>query len=164
LEALGINLGYLISQIVNFSLLALLLYFVGYKPILRVLDERSARIRQGMADAEKAQRMAAEAQQEFERQLALARKESQALIAQATQTAQKQRDEILAQAREQAAAELARAKEEIARERERALVELRQEIADLSVTVAEKVIGQTLDLAAQRRLVQRFIEQVGELP
>jgi len=44
LEALGINLGYLISQIVNFTLLAVLLYFVAYKPILRMLDERSARI------------------------------------------------------------------------------------------------------------------------
>ena len=60
MEALGINLGYLISQIVNFTLLAVLLYFVAYKPILRMLDQRSARIKQGLEDAELASRRAAE--------------------------------------------------------------------------------------------------------
>jgi F-type H+-transporting ATPase subunit b len=59
LEALGINLGYLISQIVNFTLLAVLLYFVAYKPILRMLDERSARIKKGLDDAELASKRAA---------------------------------------------------------------------------------------------------------
>jgi F0F1-type ATP synthase membrane subunit b/b' len=43
LEALGINLGLLVSQIFNFTLLAALLYFVAYKPILRMLDDRSAK-------------------------------------------------------------------------------------------------------------------------
>ena len=52
MEALGINLGYLVSQIVNFTLLAVLLYFVAYKPILRMLDERSERIKKGLEDAE----------------------------------------------------------------------------------------------------------------
>ena len=69
LEALGINLGYLISQVVNFTLLALLLYFVAYKPILRMLDQRSERIQQGLQDAEVASRRAAEMEQEYEQKL-----------------------------------------------------------------------------------------------
>ena len=69
MEALGINLGYLISQIVNFTLLAVLLYFVAYKPILRMLDERSARIQKGLADAEAASKRAEEMEQEFERRM-----------------------------------------------------------------------------------------------
>jgi F0F1-type ATP synthase membrane subunit b/b' len=51
LEALGINLGLLVSQIFNFALLAVLLYLVAYKPILRMLDERSARIKKGLEEA-----------------------------------------------------------------------------------------------------------------
>ena len=95
MEALGINLGYLISQIVNFTLLAVLLYFVAYKPILRMLDERSARIKQGLEDAEVASRRAAEMEQEFEQRLVEARKEGQEIIAQATQMSEKARQEIL---------------------------------------------------------------------
>jgi len=163
LEALGINLGYLISQIVNFTLLAVLLYFVAYKPILRMLDERSARIKQGLEDAEEASRRAAEMEQEFEQRLAEARKEGQEIIAQATQMSEKARQEILETARQEAREQVEKAKEEIARERELAMSELRQQVADLSLSISEKVIGEALDQQRQRDLVARFLEQTEEL-
>jgi F-type H+-transporting ATPase subunit b len=163
LEALGINLGYLISQIVNFTLLAVLLYFVAYKPILRMLDERSARVKQGLADAELASRRAAEMEQEFEQRLAEARKEGQVIIAQATQMSEKARQEILEMAREEARAQVEKAKEEISRERELAMSELRQQVADLSLNISEKVIGQSLDQQRQRELIAEFLEQTEEL-
>ena len=74
MEALGINLGMLVSQLFNFTLLAVLLYFVAYKPILRMLDERSAGIKKGLEDAETASKRSAEMEQEFERRMAEARK------------------------------------------------------------------------------------------
>ncbi len=163
MEALGINLGYLISQIVNFTLLAVLLYFVAYKPILRMLDERSARIKQGLEDAELASRRAAEMEQEFEQRLAEARKEGQEIVAQATQMSEKARQEILATAREEARAQVEKAKEEIARERELAMSELRQQVADLSLSISEKVIGEALDQQRQRDLIAEFLEQTEEL-
>jgi F-type H+-transporting ATPase subunit b len=158
LEALGINLGYLLSQIVNFTLLALLLYFVAYKPILKMLDERSARIKQGLEDAEDASRRAAEMEQEFEKQIAEARREGQEIIAQATQMSEKARQEILEKAREEAQAQITKARDEIARERDQAMAQLRQQVAELSLTVSEKVIGETLDEQKQRQLVAEFLE------
>ena len=163
MEALGINLGYLISQIVNFTLLAVLLYFVAYKPILRMLDQRSARIKQGLEDAELASRRAAEMEQEFEQRLAEARKEGQEIIAQATQMSEKARQEILEMAREEARAQVEKAKEEISRERELAMSELRQQVADLSLNISEKVIGESLDQQRQRELIAEFLEQTEEL-
>jgi len=163
LEALGINLGYLISQIVNFTLLAVLLYFVAYKPILRMLDERSARIKQGLDDAEQASRRAAEMEKEFEQRLADARKEGQEIVAQATQMSEKARQEILATAREEARAQVEKAKEEISRERDLAMAELRQQVADLSLSISEKVIGESLDQQRQRDLIAEFLEQTEEL-
>ena len=163
MEALGINLGYLISQIVNFTLLAVLLYFVAYKPILRMLDERSARIKQGLDDAEQASRRAAEMEQEFEQRLAEARKEGQEIVAQATQMSEKARQEILETAREEARAQVEKAKDEISRERELAMSELRQQVADLSLNISEKVIGEALDQQRQRDLIAEFLEQTEEL-
>jgi F-type H+-transporting ATPase subunit b len=163
LEALGINLGYLISQIVNFTLLAVLLYFVAYKPILRMLDERSERIKKGLEEAEEASRRAAEIEQEFEQRMTEARKEGQEIIAQATQMSEKARQEILETAREEARAQIDKAKDEIARERELAMAELRQQVADLSLTISEKVIGEALDEQRQRQLIAEFLEQTEEL-
>jgi F-type H+-transporting ATPase subunit b len=163
LEALGINLGYLISQIVNFTLLAVLLYFVAYKPILRMLDERSARIKKGLEDAEAASRRAAEMEQEFEARMTEARKEGQEIVAQATQMSEKARQEILDTARKESRVQIEKAKEEIARERELAMAELRQQVADLSLTISEKVIGEALDEQRQRQLIAEFLEQTEEL-
>lgn len=163
MAALGINLGYLISQIINFGLLVVLLYFVAYKPILRMLDERSARIRQGLEDAETASRRAAEIEQEFEQRMTEARKEGQEQVARATQAGQRMREEILQKAREDAQTLIEKAKEEVARDREQAMSELRQQVADLSLAISQKVIGQTLDERAQRRLIAQFLEQTEEL-
>jgi len=163
LEALGINLGYLISQIVNFALLAVLLYFAAYKPILRMIDERSDRIKKGLEDAELASRRAAEMEQEFEQRLAEARKEGQEIVAQATQMSEKARQEILDTARQEARAQVEKAKEEIARERELAMADLRQQVADLSLSISEKVIGESLDQQRQRKLIADFLEQTEEL-
>lgn len=163
MEALGINLGYLISQIVNFTLLALLLYFVAYKPVLRMLDERSARINKGIQDAEQASRRAAEMEQEFERQMADARREGQEIVAQATQASERAGQEILERAREESRAQVERAKEEISRERDLAMADLRRQVAELSLTISEKVLGETLDEQSQRRLIAEFLEQTEEL-
>ncbi len=163
MEALGINLGYVVSQIFNFTLLAVLLYFVAYKPVLKMLDERSDRIKTGLEDAEKASRRAAEMEQEFERRLAEARKEGQEIRSQATQMSEKARLEILEKAREEARAEIEKAKVEIVRERELAMADLRQQVADLSLTISEKVIGETIDERKQRQLIAEFLERTEEL-
>ncbi|MGD8466267.1 MAG: F0F1 ATP synthase subunit B [Anaerolineae bacterium] len=163
MEALGINLGYLVSQIVNFTLLAVLLYLVAYKPIMRMLDDRSARIKKGLEDAEQASKRAAEMEQEFEQRMVTARKEGQEIIAQATQMSEKTRQDILDKAREEASAIVERAKEDIARERELAMAELREQLADLSLAISEKVIGESLDERRQRELIADFLKETEEL-
>lgn len=163
MDKLGINLGYIVSQLVNFTLLIVLLYFVAYKPILRMLDERSAKIKKGLEDAETASRRAAEMEQEFERRMSEARKEGQEQVAQAAQLGEKVRQEILDKAREEARGLVDKAKEEIDRERDVAMGQLRQQVAELSLAISQKVIGESLDEQAQRRLVARFLDEAEEL-
>jgi F-type H+-transporting ATPase subunit b len=164
LEKLGINLGFLISQIVNFTLLAALLYVVAYKPVLRMLDDRSERIKKGLEDAENASRRAAQMEQEFEHRLAESRREGQEIVAQATRMSEKTRQDILEKARQEANEQIEKAKEEITRERDLAMTELRQQVADLSLTISRKVIGATLDENRQRQLIAEFLQETEDLP
>jgi F-type H+-transporting ATPase subunit b len=128
-----------------------------------MLDQRSARIQKGLEDAEAASKGAAEMKQKFQEELANARKAGQEIIAQATQAGEKNRQEILAQAHEDARAMIAKAKEEIDHERDQAMSDLRRDVGDLSVSIAQKVIGRTLDEPGQRRLIAEFLEQTEEL-
>jgi F-type H+-transporting ATPase subunit b len=102
-------------------------------------------------------------EQEFEQRMVEARREGQEIIAQSTQMSEKARQEILATARQEARVEIDKAKEEIVREREMAMAEIRQQVADLSLTISEKVIGEVLDERRQRRLIEEFLEQTEEL-
>jgi F-type H+-transporting ATPase subunit b len=102
-------------------------------------------------------------EQEFEKRMVEARKEGQEIIAQATQLSEKARQDILDKAREESRAQIDKAREEISRERELAMAELRQQVADLSLTISEKVIGETLDDRRQRQLIAEFLEQTEEL-
>ena len=69
MEALGINLPGLTTQVVSFAILFALLYKLLYKPILRILDERSARIKESLEAAERVRQEATESQSDMQQQL-----------------------------------------------------------------------------------------------
>lgn len=160
---LGIDFSRLLQQIVNFGILLILLRFLLYKPVLRLLEERRERIRKGLEDAEKARAALEGAQAEYEKRLEEARREAQAIIAQATQAAERAREEILAEARAEAQRIVAKAQEEIEYERKRLLVELRQEVADLAILAAGRIINRQLDEALHRKLIQDFLAETERL-
>ncbi|MGC8779835.1 MAG: F0F1 ATP synthase subunit B [Anaerolineae bacterium] len=164
MEKLGINLGLLISQFVNFALLAALLYLLLYKPVLRMLAERKARIEAGMRDADAARAAAARAQQEYDRKIAEAQRRAQEIIAQAAQAGEQVSAEIKAEAQREAELIRQRAREEADQEKAHILAEVQSQIAALSMAAAERILGQAVDEATQRRLINQFIASLGETP
>ena len=163
MERLGINLGYLISQIVNFVLLLIILRMFLYKPIVGMLDRRREKIKTDLQEAEQARSQAETAKQEYEKQLEEAREERRSILAQATEQAEKMREEILAKARAEAQELVTKTQDEMEYERRQALLGAQDQIADLAIAAAGKVVGESLDEKAHRRLIQDFIAEVGEL-
>ncbi|MBI4759573.1 MAG: F0F1 ATP synthase subunit B [Chloroflexi bacterium] len=163
MEALGIDPNRLLSSVFNFTVLLILLWFFLYKPVLKMLEERKERIRQGLADAEAARQAARRAQEDYQRQMEQAHKDAQAIIALATQAAEKAREEILAQGREEARAIVAKAQEKIEYERRQAILELRGQVAELAILAASKVISRELDERAHRQLIQEFLAETASL-
>lgn len=159
MEALGINLPGLIVQLINFTLLLVVLRFVLYKPVLRLLDERRRRIAESMQTADTMRERAAETERQVGEQLAQARQEGQALVAQSQQIAARIQEEARAAAQQQAEALLVRARSEIELERDNAIDQLRREFADLTIAAAERVINQALDRVQHRRLIDETLNQ-----
>ncbi|MFQ6019782.1 MAG: F0F1 ATP synthase subunit B [Dehalococcoidia bacterium] len=159
LKALGVNLPSLIAQIINFTLLLVILRVFAYKPVMRLLDERKRRIREGLEAAEESKRRLAQAEEEAKVQLEKARQEGQTLIGQAQQAAARLQEEGRQQARREAEQLLARARGEIRLERDGAIAQLRGEFADLTVRAAERVIRQSVDRRAHRRLIEEVLAE-----
>ena len=162
MEQLGINLGLLASQLVNFILLALLLYLVLYKPVLRMLNERKERITRSMADVDAARDAAAKAQQEYDRKVAEAQRKAQEIIAQAAQTGEKAKADIVADAHREAEKIKQDAIADAEQQKVRALGEVQSQIAGLSMMATERVLGQAMDEKTQRQLISSFLADLGK--
>lgn len=156
---LGINLPVLLFQIVNFTFLLLVMRLVVYKPVLKMLDERKARIQEGLSAADRGREQAIEADRQAQEQIAAARREGQDIVANAQQIAQRLQEEGRAQALQQQETMLERARNEIQLERDAAIDHLRREFADLTISAAEKVIGQSLDRTAHQRLIDQALSE-----
>ena len=159
MEGLGINLPTLLAQLINFIILLLLLYFAAYKPIIRMLDQRSTKIKESVEQAEAIRKKTAETEEEVKAQLETGRKEAQAIVAQATQIGDRLKEEARKEAREEAKSLIAKARAEIERERDEVVDELRKEFVDIAVTAAGKVIKETLDKEKHRRTIEEVLEE-----
>lgn len=159
MEGLGINLPSLLAQLVNFGLLLGLLYLVAYKPIIKMLDERSRRIKESTEQTEKIRQQAEQAEEEFKKRIEAASKQGQEVIDRAAKTAEELRQKAHQEAKEEAEALIVRARTEIRHERDEVIDELRREFADLTILAASKVLERSIDKKAHLELIDRVLEE-----
>ena len=145
---LGINLPTLIVYLLNFGILLAVLYALAYKPLLRAMDQRSDRIKDSLAAADRAREEAANSQAAIEEQLNEARREGQRLLDQAKEASDRFKED-----------EMGRARADIVRERDAAIIELREGFGDLAITAAERVISRSLDRQAHQDLITEVLEE-----
>jgi F-type H+-transporting ATPase subunit b len=159
IASLGINWGLLIAFLINFAILFVILSLVAYKPIVKMLSDRQARIKESMELAEKIKQDAARSEEEIKAHLETARKEGQNVITQASQIGERLKEEARQTARQEAESVIAKARSEIQREREKSVEELRAEFADIAILAAEKVINETLDKKKHRKIIDEVIKE-----
>ncbi len=157
--ALGINLPSLIAQLINFTILLILIGWASKRFLFPLLDERRKRIQEGLDASEEAKERLAQAETEAGREMEKARQEGQALIGQAQQMSARIQEEGRQAARTDAEALLERARSEIQLERDAAIADLRREFADLTITAAERVIRRSLDRQAHRELIEEVLAE-----
>jgi F-type H+-transporting ATPase subunit b len=160
LAPLGINLTFLITQIVNFVVLLLILRMWAWKPILRALEQRRERIAQGLEDARVAAEARANAEKEAQALLGRAQADANQKIREAAERAEQVAREIHAAAEKDAVAVRQAAAAEAEQTRTAALGELRGQVAALAIAAAQKLIGDSLDEKRQRHLVEEFFSGI----
>lgn len=159
MSALGINIGSLIAQLVAFAILLWVLNRFAFPVLMRTLDERQKTIQTGIENAARASQELKNAEKRVEAMLNDARVESQKVIASATHAAERLKADIEQQAQQRGREIEQQAGKRIEQQIAQAKAELRAHVADLSIAAAERVIGQSLDSATNRRLVDEFVSQ-----
>ena len=126
----------------------------------KLLDERRAKIQGSLEEAEKAKRDADNMLAEYQQKLRDAGTEAGKVMEEARKTAEQMRKDLLAKAEDESRQVVAKAQEEVRAERDRAVQSLRRELAEASVELAARVVGESLDKERQMRLVEQYIDEV----
>ena len=144
----------------------LIIFFVAKKflfgPVMKIIEKRQQEIDDMYTQAGDARDTAAKLQSEYEEKLSQAAATSERLVKDATVRAQAREEEIIREANKHAEAIRAKASADIAQEKKKALNDAKDEISVIALAIAGSVVGRELDEADQAKLVDSFIEELGE--
>ena len=144
----------------------LVIFFVAKKflfgPVMKIITDRQQEIDDMYTQADSAKEEAVKLQAEYEDKLSQAAVTSERLVKEATVRAQGREEEIIREANERAEAIRAKASADIAQEKKKALNDAKDEISVIALSIAGKVVGRELNAEDQSKLVDSFIEELGE--
>lgn len=158
IKTFHIDTQLIIAQLVNFAIVLFVLKKFAYAPLLKLMNERTAKIEKGLKDAEESHRKLAEIAEKEKEVLVEARKQAQEIIAKAESLAVATKDEIVAEAKKQSDKILTDAQKKLEQEKNQMFAEVKAQVAELVVSATEKVIGGTLDSEKDKELVAQAIK------
>ena len=129
----------------------------------KLLEERRQKIQGNLEEAERTKTAADQLLADYRQQLAGAREDANRIIEEARRTAEAMRKDLVTKAEQEYQGIVGRAQEEIRAERDRVFQELKTQVGELSLALAGRVVGETLDKTKQLRLVDDYIKELEEL-
>lgn len=158
------KLSELIVAALAFAILFAFMSKWVFPRVNKLLEERRQKIQGDLEKAEEARRDAQQELTRYREQLAGAGDEANRIIEEARNTAESMRRDMAAKAEQESQGIVARAQEEIRAERDRVFQDLKAQVGELSVELAARVVGESLDKERQLRLVDDYIEELSGLP
>ena len=151
-----------VAQIANLLITMLLVKKFLFQRVQKILDQRQALCNAQLEEAASAREKAEQAQAQYEEALARARAEAGEIVKAADRTAAAHSEEILEDARRQAQAMLAKAEADIAQQRKKAVNEVKDELGGIAVDIASKVVEREVRPEDHAKLIDEFIQNVGD--
>ena len=155
LANLGIDWKLLVAQVVNFVVVLLVLKRFAYQPMLKLLDERTAKIEKGLVDAESASRKLSEMEMKEKAVLADARTEAKRILAETDEAAAKRDAAKMTETEARVKKLLEESENKIAEDRKKMLEEAKRELAGTVLMAVEKVLSEKMDSAKEKELIER---------
>jgi len=152
----------LLAQLLNLFIQVMLIKKFLFKPIREVLAKRKAMADAEIADATRAKEEAESLKSEYEASMKQARDKANDILATAQKSAAQQSEEIIREANAQAVSIKSKAERDIEQERRKAVNEIKDEIGDMAMEIAGKVIERELNANDHEKLIDEFINKVGE--
>ena len=157
---LGLDYKLIIAQVVNFVLLLVILQRLAYKPVLKMLKDRTDKIDKSLKQAKKIEEELKNTEETKLAEIKKAKEEAQEIIKEAYETSEKRTQESIERTKFKTQEIVEKAKQEIKTEKESSVQEAKKEIADISILIAKKIIGKNIDENKEKDLVDDVLRKV----
>ena len=161
-EFVSFDVVTLIFQLCNLLILYKLVKHFLFKPVQNILKARQDEVDKLYSEANEANTSAKALREDYEKHLAEAKEEASEIIKNATKTAQAQSDEIVAEAQKKAADLINRANAEIEQDKKKTINEIKNDISGIAMDIATKVVGREISEKDHEKLIEDFINNVGD--
>ena len=152
----------LVAAILNLFLQLFIFKKFFYSKIMLILDQRREAADQQITDAQNAKAEAMAIKETYEKNMLEAKNQASTILERAQKTAALRGEEIIRQANEDAVAIREKASADIAQEKKKAINDAKDEISGLAMAIAGKVVGRELTAGDQSKLIDSFIDELGE--
>jgi F-type H+-transporting ATPase subunit b len=160
---ININWSTLLFQILNFAIMVFILSRVFFKPVVRILDQRSEQVTKSLQEAEEREKKAAEAQAQYEQTLAEAQEQVLVMQQQAQEDLLQTKQQVLAEAREQVQHMRETTEHDLEQARQEAIAEHRRELGYLAIELSGRLMRQAGGAAFQEATIQEFLDRLEHL-
>jgi F-type H+-transporting ATPase subunit b len=150
--------GLIFWTLVTFIIVAIILRWKAWGPILALVEEREKQIASSIEAAKRERAEAEKLLAEQKTAIAEARREAQEMLRRNQQEVEKFREELMARSRKEAEEFKASATREIQEQKSKAIAEVKSMVVDLSMEVAGKLLNERLDDSKHRALAEQFVQ------
>jgi F-type H+-transporting ATPase subunit b len=158
IETFHLDLKLIIAQVINFTIVLLVLYWFAFKPLVKIMAERSNKIAKSLDEAKLIGEKLAQTKEEFNKTMAEARQQANLLLEKAGQQADGKKAEMVARAKEEIGQIINQEKQKMQAEKLLTLKEIKREVADIVILTVEKILGKKMDKKEDLELIKKIIK------
>lgn len=147
---------------INVFILYILLSYILYNPVRKMLKKRQDKITSDRETAESDRKKALALKEEYEEKLKLADKEAESILSEARKVAMHNEQKIVEEAKQEAARIIERANTEAELEKQRVADEVKQQIISVASVMASKLVAKAIDEKENDALIEETLNEMGE--
>lgn len=153
-----IDLNLFIAQLVNFAIVFSVLYFFAFKPLVKMMGERTEKIDKSLRDADEIEKRLSLTETEKEEIISAAKKQANLIIEEADKRGEERRAELINKAKEDIGQVINAEKEKMQREKAETLKEIKAEISELVVLTVEKILNEKMDSDKDQKIIKDLVK------
>ncbi|MBU0614441.1 F0F1 ATP synthase subunit B [Patescibacteria group bacterium] len=156
----GLNGQIFVAQLINFTIVLVVLWIFAYKPIIKMLDERKEKIEKSIKQADDIERRITAIEDEKKEVIAAAKKEAQKIAEEAQKIGEDRRAEIVESAKREVERVISKGKQQLSEEREAMLRDVRKDVVDIAMKATARILSGQIDEKKSQSLAEEIVRKM----